>query len=98
MAGAFEQESDDRPVVTDGQRPSLAVVEAVADRKGVDPVEVGPLAYEIDPDALDSLVDSMDSGTITFPFEGLEVEVDADGEVSIDAARMAVAEADSVAD
>lgn len=98
MAGAFEQESDDRPVVTDGQRPSLAVVEAVADRKGVDPVEVGPLAYEIDPDALDSLVDSMDSGTITFPFEGLEVEVDADGEVSLDAARMAVAEADSVAD
>ena len=98
MAGPFEQESDSRQVVTDAQRPSLAVVEAVADRKGVDPVQVGPLAYEIGPDALNKLVDSMDSGTVTFPFEGFEVEVNADGEVSLGAARMAVAEADSIAD
>lgn len=98
MAGPFEQDSNGRQVETNGQDPSLAVVEAVAERKGVDPVQVGPLAYEIDPDALDTLVDSMDAGTITFPFEGFDVEVDADGEVSLDTARTAVVEADSIAD
>lgn len=92
MAGSFEQQSDDRQVVTTGQRPSMAVVEAVADRKGVEPIEVGPLAYEVDPDALNKLVDSMDSGTIAFPFEGFQVEVDADGEVSLATERVAVAD------
>lgn len=70
----------------------MAVVEAVADRKGVEPIEVGPLAYEVDPDALNKLVDSMDSGTIAFPFEGFQVEVDADGEVSLATERVAVAD------
>lgn len=70
----------------------MAVVEAVADRKGVEPIEVGPLAYGIDPDALNRLVDSMDAGTITFRFEGFEVEVDADGDVSLATERAAVAE------
>jgi len=70
----------------------MAVVEAVADRKGVEPIEVGPLAYEVDPDALNQLVESMDSGTITFPFEGFEVEVDADGDVSLATERAAVAD------
>ncbi|MFT4920926.1 MAG: hypothetical protein ACI8XM_000117 [Haloarculaceae archaeon] len=70
----------------------MAVVDAVADRKGVEPIEIGPLAYEIDPDALNRLVDSMDAGTVSFPFEGFEVEVDADGEVSLAAERAAVAD------
>jgi hypothetical protein len=98
MAGPFEQDPDVEQVEPADQRPSLAVVEAVAERKNVDPVQVGPIAYEIDPDALDRLLDSMDSGTVTFPFEGFEVEVDANGEVSLDSARVAVAEADSIAD
>lgn len=75
----------------------MAVVEAVAERKNVDPVEVGPLEYEIDPDALDRLVASMDAGTVTFEFEGIEVAVDADGGVEL-GRRAREADLEAVAD
>lgn len=93
MAGPIESDADDGEIKTAHRRPSMAVVDAVAEELGVDPVALGPLAYEIDPDALNKLVHSMDSGTITFPFEGFDVTVDADGEVTLESKRTPVAEA-----
>ncbi|MFT4958494.1 MAG: hypothetical protein ACI9PP_002126 [Halobacteriales archaeon] len=98
MAGPIESETDDRHISTEHRRPSMAVIDAVAAELSVDPVDMGPLADEIDPDALNDLVDSMDSGRITFPFEGFEVTVDSDGEVSIESTRTAVAEVGPVGD
>ncbi len=40
----------------DGERPSTAVVNAIADHEGTSPHEIGPRLYDaVDPDALDSL-------------------------------------------
>lgn len=59
------------------------VVTAVADAKGVGPTDLEPLHYAIDPDSLDSLFRSGTAGAIVFSYEGCEVTVDADGDVSL---------------
>lgn len=64
---------------------SEAVISAVAEAKGLDPLEVGPpLAEVIDPDALDSLFRG-GVGTVTFEYAGYEVTVDDEGDVSLTA-------------
>lgn len=98
MAGPIESDADDRHISTTHRRPSMVVIDAVAEELSVDPIDVGPLADKIDPDALNELVNSMDSGMITFPFEEFEVTVDSDGEVSLESTRRAVAEAGPVGD
>ena len=66
-----------------------SVVEAVADAKGLSPLDLEPLAAVIDPDALESLVASMDSlpgetpGAIEFAFNGVAVTVGEAGDVSV---------------
>jgi hypothetical protein len=92
MAGHSERQSKERQVEPVAQRPSQAVVEAVASKEGVEPIEIGPLAYDIDPDALNRLVQSMDEGSITFGFEGYQVRVDSDGGVVVEPARAEVTE------
>lgn len=79
----------------DRMEPSQAVVEAVAEREGVEPTELVPPEYEtlydaVDPAALDALfaprangADRAD-GSVTFPFCGYTVTVTADGTVSVD--------------
>lgn len=69
---------------------SEAVVDAVADEKGVSPTDVRPPLYAvIDPDALDEIVSSMNRfsddspGHVTFSYAGYEVTVSADGDVSL---------------
>lgn len=69
---------------------SEAVVDAVADAKGVSTLDVHPPLYEaIDPDALDELVASMSylgsesAGHVAFSYSGYEVVVSAGGEVSV---------------
>lgn len=75
-------------------KPSRAVVEAVAGREGVEPIELAPPEYEtlydaVDPVALDALfaprangADRTD-GSITFRFCGYTVTVTAEEEVSV---------------
>ncbi|MBV0902800.1 HalOD1 output domain-containing protein [Haloarcula salina] len=68
--------------------PSQAVVEAVAKAEGVGPRELSPpLAYVVDPDALDSLFDrSKTDGVVRFRYCGYTVSVLASGSVDVQTA------------
>lgn len=62
---------------------AVAVVKAVADAEGVDPVDLSsPLAYTVDPDALDTLFRA-GTGRVTFDYCGYLVAVDADRTVEV---------------
>ena len=52
-------------------RPSIALVEAVADRKKVDPTDLPPLYDVVDPDALDTLLDDVEE--VSFAYSGYHV-------------------------
>lgn len=68
-------------VETPTRTPSMAVVAAVADARGVDPLRLEPLANSIDPEALDRLfADTYGGqprmiGRVTFELAGCEVTV-----------------------
>ena len=69
---------------------SERVIEAVAEREGVDPLDLRvPLFESIDPDVLDLVVRSADGGTdrstvrVSFSYYGYEVSVAADGSVDV---------------
>lgn len=67
---------------------SQRVVEAVADAKDVDPLDLEVPLYEaVDPDALDSLFRASDDleGVIEFTYYDYQVRVTAAGNVSLDA-------------
>lgn len=51
-----------------GESPSEAVIEAVSDHTGTDPLELDPLYHVIDPDALDGVFE-------TAPEDGVDAEV-----------------------
>lgn len=62
---------------------SFAVIEAVAEAKGVDSTELNPpLADIIDPDALESLFRS-DTGEVRFTYHDCEVTVTCEGTVQV---------------
>lgn len=69
--------------------PSEKVVRTVADAEGEDPGELDPPLFDVvDPDALDSIFESVDgvdrgTGTIRFQYLGYRVTVLADSSVSI---------------
>lgn len=61
------------------------IISAVASFKGVDPVELSPIYEDIDPEALDSLVNG-NPGTycqIGFEYCGVRVEIDSTGACSV---------------
>lgn len=68
---------------------SRTVVEAVAEAKGIDPLELTPPLYEvIDPDALDqvfaaSQTNGRMNGQVTFSYNEYEVTVCGDGYISV---------------
>ncbi|MFB6171889.1 MAG: HalOD1 output domain-containing protein [Haloarculaceae archaeon] len=64
--------------------PSYAVVETVARADGTDPVDLGPLYEQVDPDALDALLADARGVAVTFPFAGHEVTVGSDGVIEVD--------------
>lgn len=68
--------------------PSESVIQRIADRKGVDPLDLNPLFYAIEPDALDALVraETVDASTlqIEFTYHGYDVTVTGDGDVHVD--------------
>jgi hypothetical protein len=67
--------------------PSDIIFERVADREGVDPLELDPLAETIDPDAIDALVGrgarEANGFEITFACHGYDVTVTAAGVVDV---------------
>ena len=75
---------------------SVAVVTAIATKRGVEPTELPPLYESIDPDALDALFAPTRSGgprrgRLEFTYDGHEVAVDcgSDLEITIDGTPMA---------
>lgn len=67
---------------------ALAIVETVASITGQDTTELSPLSHTIDTDALNTLFRSTDAtdrrpGCVKFPYENCQVEVSADGQVSV---------------
>jgi len=74
--------------------PSLAVIEAVARREGIDPTELEPPEYEplyevLNPEALDAVFAPRDNGAprstgrIEFSYCGYDVVVSSDGSVEL---------------
>lgn len=69
---------------------SQAVVEAVAEAEGTEPVELTPPLYKaVDPDALDELfaatrTEGRMAGEVTFSYKGYEVTACGDGYVSVE--------------
>lgn len=73
-----------------GEEISTAVVSAVADAKGVDPLELDPLYDVVDADALDAIFgptegEAARAATLTFRMAGCRVVVRGTGEVSVTA-------------
>lgn len=68
----------------------LEIVERIAEREGIDPIELHPPLYEsVDTDALESLTDSSTDERlqITFSYQGYLVRVDGAGTVQISRLR-----------
>lgn len=67
---------------------SERVILAVADEHGVDPVELDPMYWSLDPDALDALFRDRKTETLQVRFRlwGCEVVVDGDGTVTAELA------------
>ncbi|WP_222913453.1 HalOD1 output domain-containing protein [Natrinema sp. SYSU A 869] len=64
------------------------IVEVIADREGTNPTQLSPPLHSvIDPDALNSLFQSIVSedshreGSVCFTYYGYEVQVDSDGNI-----------------
>ncbi|GAB7018662.1 HalOD1 output domain-containing protein [Halostagnicola bangensis] len=81
---------------TPSQPVSQRVVQAVAEKKGIDPLELDPIFNAVDPESLDTLFEPTKSGrpravgSVTFSYAECMVTIDADG--SIDIARDALAQ------
>lgn len=67
------------------ESPSTTVIQTVAIEKGSDPESLPPLYEAIDPDSLDSLLDSASNGDVEVEFEyaGCHVVVDDAEQVSV---------------
>ncbi|MHB9287038.1 HalOD1 output domain-containing protein [Halobacteriales archaeon Cl-PHB] len=67
-----------------GEALSTAVVRAVADREGVDPIDLEqPLYAVVDSEALDDLFSTAE-GSVTFEYHGYVVTAHSDGTVDLD--------------
>ena len=83
---------DDSPSAGGAAPPSQAIIEAVAEREGVEVTEIEPPAYEplyavVNPEALDRLFRTADGSSTTarvhLEYEGYEVTVYGDGRVEV---------------
>ncbi|WIV67868.1 HalOD1 output domain-containing protein [Natrialbaceae archaeon AArc-T1-2] len=78
----LERDADEGTAVLSydlADRPTVAVVDAVATVEGVDPISLEPLHDAVDTDALDRLVGHTRSNgdvRVTFAFAGYEVEIE----------------------
>lgn len=65
---------------------TVAIIERVAAKEGVDPVELPPLGEQMDCDALETIVATADRGTdleVAFSYEGYAVTVAADNTITV---------------
>ncbi|WP_410767590.1 HalOD1 output domain-containing protein [Haloferax sp. DFSO60] len=64
---------------------SYRIIACVAELKDASPMELPPLTDSIDPEALDTLVESATTQrcSIVFPFAGTQVNVNGDGDVYV---------------
>lgn len=68
---------------SEADRASMRIVDFVAERRGVDPTALPPLGHRIDPDALDTVVESLaDDEYVRFEYDGLVLYVWGDGEIT----------------
>ncbi|WP_226480542.1 HalOD1 output domain-containing protein [Natrinema amylolyticum] len=86
----MDTQSSNRPS-PDAQAPvSIRVIEAVAAREGIDPLEVSPPLHDVlDPTALDDLFEptgasQRPNGTVSFTYRGHEIRVESDGRVALE--------------
>lgn len=76
------------------ESPSQSVVRALADRQGVDPIELGPLYDFVDPDALDAMFETTTHTAdravhVSFRIGEFEIEVTPDRYVTVQAVAAA---------
>ncbi|MFC3959617.1 HalOD1 output domain-containing protein [Halovivax cerinus] len=69
-----------------GESLAIAVVDAVAEAAGCDPIQLDPLYDAVDPDALNALFDGRreTTGQFRFEYHGYTVVVDANGCVTLE--------------
>ncbi|WP_436345552.1 HalOD1 output domain-containing protein [Natronorubrum sp. FCH18a] len=78
ITSEWNQDSENTPV--------FAVVSAVAEVEGADPVELPPLYEAIDPEALNDLLTSRpEPVTVSFQYAGYDVDVRGSGKVVVQA-------------
>lgn len=83
--------SEATPIRDNTTTPSIAIVEAVAEREGTHPSELTPRLYTVvDPEALNSLFqppgeeDTQHTMSVRFTYCGYEVCVDSEDGVTVD--------------
>lgn len=71
------------------EKPSMTIVERIAEREGEDPVHLPPLYDTVDPEALDTLCRPSVAGAsqISFTYCGYDVRAHGDGEIEITETR-----------
>lgn len=57
----------------------------IADATDRDACELPPLYEAIDPEALDSAIETMSNGEVSFDYVGYEVTINSNGEISLTA-------------
>lgn len=62
---------------------SERVINQVASKTDRDALDLPPLYRSIDPDALDSLVERMSDGSVSFSYAGHRISVESDESISI---------------
>lgn len=60
------------------------VVQHVAETKGRDPLQLPILQEAIDPDALETLIDEMPAGHVSFTYAEQDVTITSDGEITLE--------------
>ena len=63
--------------------PSEVVVRAIAQAKGISPLEMPALYDIVDPEALDAVLKGRDLSYVRFPFGGYTVTVMSDGRIIV---------------
>ena len=63
--------------------PVETILYEIADRDGVDPIDLPVLADHIDPDALEAVLESASDVSVTFQYDTHRVTVGGDGDVEI---------------
>lgn len=70
-----------------GSSVSEQVVQTVANRSTTGALDLPPLFDTLDPDALDTLIQEMDEGEVSFDYAGYNITVNTQGVVEVDERR-----------